>query len=101
VLTSSLAGLSGGPKLASYAGTKAYLLAFGRSLRRELRPSGVSVLTVVPGAVNTPGYGDREHEAPANGRRWVDLMEILRSPARSDVRFRRRSQGSEPRGGDR
>jgi hypothetical protein len=26
-------------------------------------------------------------------------MEILRSPARSDVRFRRRSQGSEPRGG--
>jgi short-subunit dehydrogenase len=56
VLTSSLAGLSGGPKLASYAGTKAYLLAFGRSLRRELRPSGVSVLTVVPGAVNTPGY---------------------------------------------
>jgi hypothetical protein len=44
-------------------------------------------------------HGDREHEAPADGRRWVDLSGILRSPGRSDVRFRRRSQGSEPRGG--
>lgn len=56
ILMSSLSALSGTPMVASYAATKAYTLSLGQSLWRELRPSGVDVLTVVAGATLTPNY---------------------------------------------
>ncbi len=41
------------PKKQVYGGTKAYLLTFSRSLRRELRPENISVSIVCPGGMNT------------------------------------------------
>jgi short-subunit dehydrogenase len=41
------------PKKQVYGGTKAYLLSFSRSLRRELRLENISVSIVCPGGMNT------------------------------------------------
>lgn len=56
VLMSSLAGLQGSPRLATYAATKGFLRVFAEGLWSELRPFGVDVLACVAGAVATPGY---------------------------------------------
>ena len=45
----------GAPLLAHYAATKAALIGFGRSLSKELGPSGIRVNTVSPGPIETPG----------------------------------------------
>jgi short-subunit dehydrogenase len=49
----SLASFYPVPYMAVYSATKHYLLALGLSLREELRGTGVRVLTVCPGAVDT------------------------------------------------
>jgi len=50
----SLAGYQpGGPGMAVYYATKAYVLSFSRALRSELRASGVSVTVLCPGATVT------------------------------------------------
>ncbi len=41
------------PKKQVYGGTKAYLLSFSRSLRRELQQDNISVSIVCPGGMNT------------------------------------------------
>lgn len=52
----SLAGLQGSPRLAAYAGTKAFDRSFAESLYGELRARGVDVLACVAGATQTPGF---------------------------------------------
>jgi uncharacterized oxidoreductase len=52
-VTSGIA-LTGVPFYAAYAATKAGLARFDEALRRELRGEGVHVLTVYPGATDTP-----------------------------------------------
>lgn len=42
-----------GPLIAVYYGTKAYVLSFSEALREELRPYGVSVTALCPGATKT------------------------------------------------
>ncbi|MBY6260889.1 SDR family NAD(P)-dependent oxidoreductase [Azospirillum sp. 412522] len=54
VNVSSGLGLVGAPFYAAYAGAKAGLARFGEALRRELKGEGVHVLTVYPGATDTP-----------------------------------------------
>jgi short-subunit dehydrogenase len=54
VFISSNAGLLHTPLIANYAATKAYLIALGEALWQEFRPTGVHVLTVVPGLTRTP-----------------------------------------------
>jgi len=50
----SLAGFQpGGPGMAVYYASKSYVLSFSRSLRSELRGSGVSVTVLCPGATAT------------------------------------------------
>jgi short-subunit dehydrogenase len=44
----------GVPFYAAYAGAKAGISRFGEALRRELKGEGVHVLTVYPGATDTP-----------------------------------------------
>ncbi len=56
VLMSSLAGFQGGPRLATYAASKAFNIVLGESLWSELSPKGVDVLVACPGAVRTPNY---------------------------------------------
>ena len=56
VLMSSVAGLIGSPYSATYAGSKAFALAFGDSLWAELEPRGVDLVTCVAGPTETPTY---------------------------------------------
>ena len=50
---SSLAGMFSLPKKQVYGATKAYLLSFSKSLRKELKRDKISVSTVCPGGLNT------------------------------------------------
>jgi short-subunit dehydrogenase len=52
-ITSGIA-LVAAPFYATYAGVKGGLAKFGESLRRELKDEGVHVMTVYPGATDTP-----------------------------------------------
>lgn len=56
VLMASLAGFQGTARVVSYAATKAFLLGLGEGLGAELRPQGVDVLVVAPGATSTETY---------------------------------------------
>ncbi len=56
ILMSSLAGLQGSPRIAAYAGAKAFNIVLGESLWAELKPRGVDVLVTAAGAIRTPGY---------------------------------------------
>jgi len=60
VFMSSMAALSGMPRLAGYAATKGHLAALSDSLWAEVQGSGVDVLGVFPGATDTPGLRGTE-----------------------------------------
>lgn len=71
---SSVAGHIALPYSAAYSGTKFALNAIGKAARRELRGSGIHVLTVCPGFVATNfgrnvvrGQGQRKAESPIAG----------------------------------
>lgn len=65
VVMSSMAGLQGSPRLATYAATKAFLLVLAEGLWGELRGQGVDVVVSAAGAIRTPGYAaTRKAEAP-------------------------------------
>lgn len=49
----STAAFQPGPNMALYAAAKSFLLAFGDSLREELRNTGVTVTTLCPGPTDT------------------------------------------------
>src|SRR5262245_19474069 len=49
----SIAGFLPGPGMAVYYASKAYVLSFSESMRRELAPQGVRVTVVCPGPVLT------------------------------------------------
>jgi NAD(P)-dependent dehydrogenase (short-subunit alcohol dehydrogenase family) len=55
-----------------YSAAKHAQLAFSRSVAVELAPRGVSVHTVLPGYVETPGFPQRERFGPFLGRLVVD-----------------------------
>lgn len=55
IFVSSAMAFQGTPYMANYAATKAYLLVLGESLHEELKPNGVDVVVVAPGATDTPG----------------------------------------------
>lgn len=56
LLVSSLSGNQGGPLLAHYAATKAYLTVLAEGLWYELRGQGVDVLASAAGAIETANY---------------------------------------------
>ena len=56
VLMSSLAGMQGSPRLATYAASKAFNTVLGESLWHELREDGIDVLVSCAGATTTPRY---------------------------------------------
>jgi len=58
VNVSSVAADAAFPGCATYAGTKAGLEAWSRSLREELRSQGIRVSLVVPGATDTEVWGE-------------------------------------------
>jgi short-subunit dehydrogenase len=80
VLVGSIAGALGVPGEAWYSATKAALGGLADALRAELRPTGVQVTLVVPGAVRTPYFErrnrpyDRAHPAPIPPSRVADAI---------------------------
>jgi NAD(P)-dependent dehydrogenase (short-subunit alcohol dehydrogenase family) len=71
----SIAGtVAGGP----YSASKHAQLAFSRSVTVELAPRGVSVLTVLPGYVETPGFPQRGRFGPLVDRIVVDPPFVAR-----------------------
>lgn len=50
---SSIASYAPTPRMTVYCATKAYVSAFSKSLSEELRPRGITVLTVCPGPMAT------------------------------------------------
>ena len=68
---SSGAGLFGIPELAVYSATKAAVIAFTQALSGELVQSGIDVITVTPGSVETDMFkklfeGIEAHHTPAD-----------------------------------
>jgi short-subunit dehydrogenase len=53
LFTSSVAATAPGPFHSVYAASKAFLASFGQSLREELRDTGVTVTTLMPGPTDT------------------------------------------------
>lgn len=76
VLFSSMAGRVAPPLLGAYAGSKYALEALADALRRELRPSGVTVSLIEPGGVDTP-------MAAAQGSLAEQAYERLQGEART------------------
>lgn len=71
----SLAGFQpGGPRMAVYYASKSYVLSFSRSIRRELRGTGVSVTALCPGATRT-GFEETAHAQDTWMFRWRKPME--------------------------
>ncbi len=62
---SSISGRMAAPMLGPYAMSKFALEAFSDSLRRELRPWGIHVSVVEPGAIATPIWSKALDQAPA------------------------------------
>ena len=50
----SVAGIRGLPGHGAYCASKAAVISYCESLRGELRPSGVKVVTITPGYIDTP-----------------------------------------------
>jgi short-subunit dehydrogenase len=68
VMISSVAGVVASPRMGAYAATKFALEALSMSLRAELVGTGVRVVVVRPGPVDTPF---REHAITTDGRAGV------------------------------
>jgi uncharacterized protein len=58
VLFGSLVGFQGVPWSATYAATKGFVQSFAEGLAQELKPHGISVLSVAPGPIRS-GFGAR------------------------------------------
>src|SRR5207244_3767935 len=70
----SVAGtVAGGP----YSASKFAQLAFSRSITVELAPRGISVHTVNPGFVETPGFQLRQRFGPLLGRFVIEPQLVV------------------------
>lgn len=87
VNVSSLAGKAGPPYEAVYGGTKAGLIGFTQSLRREYRGTGVSASVVCPGYVSGAGmYADAVEETGVEAPRKMGTTtpeDVARAVVRS------------------
>ena len=50
----SVAGIRGLPGAAAYSASKAAVISYCESLRLEMKPHGISVVTIAPGYIDTP-----------------------------------------------
>jgi short-subunit dehydrogenase len=53
LITSSVAGVMPGPRMAVYAASKAFLRSFGQAIRNEMKDRGVNVTVLMPGPTDT------------------------------------------------
>lgn len=59
VFISSVSGRIASPEKAAYAATKFAMTGFAEALSMEVEPSGVHLLTVYPGVIDTPFFSDQ------------------------------------------
>jgi short-subunit dehydrogenase len=60
----SVAGIRGLPGHGGYCASKAAVISYCESLRGELRPSGVKVVTICPGYISTPLTQNNSYSMP-------------------------------------
>lgn len=60
----SVAGIRGLPGHGAYCASKAAVISYCESLRGELRPAGVKVVTIVPGYIDTPLTRQNRYSMP-------------------------------------
>ncbi|MGE5385377.1 MAG: SDR family oxidoreductase [Betaproteobacteria bacterium] len=60
----SVAGIRGLPGAEAYSASKAAAIAYLESLRLEMRPAGIPVVTVVPGYIRTPMTDINDYPMP-------------------------------------
>ena len=60
----SVAGIRGLPGHGAYCASKAAVISYCESLRGELRPSGVKVVTICPGYIDTPLTRENRYAMP-------------------------------------
>ena len=86
VAVASVAGIRGLPGHAAYCASKAAQIAYGESLRGEMRGSGVHVVTLCPGYVDTPLTRENRYPMPflmpaaafaRRARRAIDAKKTL------------------------
>ena len=86
---SSIAGIKGFSEWALYSASKFAVEGFTQSIRHELRPRGIRVMSVRPGSVDTPIYA---HLSPGEKRDFMDpatiamiIVELLAIPQNAVV----------------
>ena len=86
---SSNAGIKGFSAWSLYCASKFAVEGFTQSIRHELRPRGIRVMCVQPGAVDTPIYA---HLSPEEKRDFMDpetiahiIVELLAIPPKAVV----------------
>jgi short-subunit dehydrogenase len=69
LFTGSVAGTMPGPYYATYAASKAFILSFAEAIRYEVKDSGVTVTTLLPGPTDTAFFerADMEDTRVAQG----------------------------------
>lgn len=82
----SVAALVALPVGSAYSASKAALFAFGDSLRRELKGSGIRVCQVLPTGVNTAGFFHQRTRGFRLSRKVAFLMQDPETVARAVVR---------------
>ncbi len=70
----SVAGVRGIPGHGAYSSSKAAVISYCESLRGELRPAGVLVVTIAPGYIDTPLTRGNRYSMPflMNAERFAD-----------------------------
>ena len=64
------------PNFNIYASSKSFVLHFGKALRYEVRPRGLTVTVFCPGWVNTAFLGKAQPEGAAGPREMKPLLEV-------------------------
>jgi len=81
ILMSSLSGIQGSPKIATYAASKSFNTLLAEGLWHELKGLNIDVLACVAGAVRTPGYMTSANEKDAPGT--LDPHEVVEETLRA------------------
>jgi short-subunit dehydrogenase len=90
LLVASFLGYQATPGYAAYAASKAYVLLFGEALHAELKPHGVSVTVLSPGAAST-SFGEVARQRDTTAIRMLMMQPRPVATVGIDAMLNRRS----------